>query len=471
MTYRDNVVHFSLNGGYSLVRGSYTVTDFSVTGGQDPEGRIHAGLTVTCGSDGNLSFSVGRSGSASVAQWFNNQVPAAQTTFNHGAGELNFALLGTLQLSVTGGILGNGLATLTFPNVALAQGHSGLSNNWWFGGQHCAYIGNNQVRGAGTNAWGAAVSFVFLRGDNGVNEVGVTPVTLLDTANWMRNVNDSVRLDQLTLPGSHDAGMSVLSHCNPFVGAGGYTQTQSGSIGQQLADGSRYFDIRVDYDHDALVTYHRTGAFGCNGEALTDVLDQTRAFLTAHPGETAILKFSHIRDYGDHKPADIKQRINTLLGAYQAVIYQNPAEAVNLAGVTMGSVRGKMILVFDYDEYINPATGRFRYFDGSAAQPGATLTVYDVYSNTSDYNTMKTDQLQKWQQHGGQGQGYFFLLSWTLTASPPGSTIETLAAQANGNLPGVLYNQIVTARAAKPNIVYLDFVNNTTAQSIIQYNF
>ncbi|MBD0254880.1 MAG: hypothetical protein ICV83_04100 [Cytophagales bacterium] len=287
----------------------------------------------------------------------------------------------------------------------------------------------------------------------------------------MRTLNDPVRLDQIMMPGSHDAGMSVLSHCAPPFGAGGYTQTQSGSIGQQLAAGSRYFDIRVDYDHEALVTYHRTGAWGCNGEALKDVLDQTQAFLSAHPGETAILKFSHIRDYGDHDPADIKQRINAFLGAYNAVIYQNPSAAVNLAGVTLGSARGKMILVFDYPEYVNPATGRFRYLDGSTVQPGANLTVYDAYSNTSDYNTMKADQLQKWQQHGGLGQGYFFLLSWTLTASPPGSTIETLAAEANGNLPGVLHDQIISAGAGKPNIVYIDFMNSTTAQSIIQYNF
>ncbi len=69
MTYRDNVVHFSLNGGYSLVGGTYTVTGFSSTAGQDPEGKIYAGLTAACGSNGNLTFSVGRSGSASVAQY------------------------------------------------------------------------------------------------------------------------------------------------------------------------------------------------------------------------------------------------------------------------------------------------------------------------------------------------------------------------------------------------------------------
>jgi hypothetical protein len=68
------------------------------------------------------------------------------------------------------------------------------------------------------------------------------------------------------------------------------------------------------------------------------------------------------------------------------------------------------------------------------------------------------------------GKGYFFLLSWTLTPGA-GSTVEELAAIANGNLPGVLHNQIITAHFTKPNIVYIDYVNRDTAFAIVQYNF
>lgn len=471
MTYRDNDVYFSLSGGYSLVNGTYTVNSFSITSGQDPNRHIFAGLTVSCGSNGKMTFSIGRSGSSGVARWFNDRVPASQNTFNHGADDLNFAFLGTLRLTIKGGLLGSRQETFTFLNVALAQGHSGSSNNWWFGGQNCSFIQSNQVTCQGTNSKGMQVSFVFLRGGNDVSTIGVTPTTLVDTANWMKGVNNSARLDQIMMPGSHDAGMSELHHCAPPIGIDGYTKTQSGSIGQQLVDGSRYFDIRVDFDYDALVTYHRTGAGGCNGQDLIAALDQARAFLVAHPTETAILKFSHIRDYDGHDPAATKQKINALLNNYDAVIYKNSSGTVNLAEVTLGNVRGKMILVFDYGEYINPSAGRFSYKDGSSVQTDFNITVYDEYSNTSNYDTMRADQVQKWRDHNGWGKGYLFLLSWTLTGSLGSPSVEEMAALANSRLPDVLSDQIVNARLAKPNIVYIDFVKNPVAQSIILYNF
>jgi hypothetical protein len=471
MTYRDNDVFLPLNGGYSLISGTYTLNSFSITNGQDPDGHIYVGLKAAIDSNGKMSFSIGRKGSESVANWFNDRISASQNTFNHTAGELNFAFIGTLELTIKGNILGSHQQNFTFLNVAIAQGHSGTSNNWWFGGQNCSYIQNDQVTCKGANSKGAEVSFVFLRGGNNVSTIDVTPTTFVDTTNWMKKISDSLRLDQIMMPGSHDAGMSELHHCAPPVGAGDYTKTQSGSIGQQLNDGSRYFDIRVDYDYNTLVTYHRTDGWGCNGQDLKVVLDQTQAFLIAHPTETAILKFSHIRDYQGHDPAITKQKINDLLNSYDVVIYKNPLTTINLAAVTLGNTRGKMILVFDYNEYINSAMGRFRYMDGNVINPNANITVYDKYSETPDYEVMKADQLKKWKEYGGMGSGYLFLLSWTLTANPPGATIEQLASEANSKLYDVLYDQIITDNSSKPNIVYIDFLNNTIAQSIILFNF
>lgn len=470
MKYHDNEVHLTITGGYSIISGSYTVNQYSVSSGQDPDGYIREGLTLSFGSNGSMTFRVGRHGTESVADWFNNKVHFSQTTFDHSAGKLNFAFLGTLVLTLTGGILGGKHKTFTFLNVALAQGHAGASNNWWFGGQNCSYIGNNQVSCKGTDPKSFEVFFNCWRGGNNVNQVTVTPATLLDTANWMNKITDSTRLDQMMLPGSHDAGMSELHHCAPPIVGDGYVQTQGASIGNQLVYGSRYFDIRVDYDYDTLVTYHRSGQWGCNGQDLQAALNQVQAFLKAHPKETAILIFSHIRNYDGHDAAATKQKINTLLNDYSAFMYTNSTGSVNLAEISLGEVRGKMILVFDYDDCNNPVTGRFRYKDGSVIQPGANLTVYDDYANTDDYNEMKNDQLKKWHDYADQGAGRLFLLSWTLTPSPPGATVKELATEANSKLPGVLYDQIITSQANKPNIVYIDFMNSTTAQSIIQYN-
>lgn len=172
MKYRQNRVIFSMIKGYSLLSGSYTINSFSVTEGQDPKGKIFAGLKATCESDGTMAFCVGRSQSVAVANWFNDKIPSANTTFNHTAGELHFAFLGTLELTVKGE---DGYDTFTFSNIALAQGYKN-SNNWWFGGLNCSYIQNHQVSAQGTNSNGDTVHFDFLRGSNANSyTVQVTP--------------------------------------------------------------------------------------------------------------------------------------------------------------------------------------------------------------------------------------------------------------------------------------------------------
>jgi hypothetical protein len=470
MQYRDNEVTFAPTGGYQIIKGVFTVDDASVTSGQDPDGHIHKGLVATCGSNGVFSFSIGRKGSSGVANWFNSRIPASRNTFNHTAGELNFAMIGKLELVVTGGILGSQTGTYVFNGIALAQGHSGSSNNWWFGGTECSNYSSNTVLAKGQDSKGNAISFLFVRGDNGVSTVNFQPQTLYDTANWMKRLQNGLRLDQIMMPGSHDAGMSELHHCAPPVGADGATKTQSQSVGNQLLSGSRYFDIRVDYDYGQLVTYHRTDGWGCNGQNLDVVLNQAKQFLASNPSEFVILKFSHIRDYDDHHASDTKALINNLLNNYNDILYKAPLPTTNVAEVKLGDARGKLIAVFDYSEFIDPSLGRLRYMDGSKPASAANLTVYDEYSDTNDYAKMASDQLQKWAAHGGAGQGFLFLLSWTLTATATGS-VASLAAKANGNLPSVLSNQLLKEHWSKPNIVYLDFIDSTVCQSVIQYNF
>jgi 1-phosphatidylinositol phosphodiesterase len=307
-----------------------------------------------------------------------------------------------------------------------------------------------------------------------------------ETSNWMSGIADKVALNELVMPGSHDAGMSETHHCNlTSKAATGLVLTQSLSVGGQLAAGSRYFDIRVDYDHRELVTYHRTGQTGCNGQTLKAVFAETVEFLKANKTETAILKISHIREDRGKVP-EIKDEIDLFLTGYHDAMYCNDDPHVNLARIALGDLRGKMVLVFDYDDYFAPGEGRFSYrdgiserqckkFDGTSncntteIEQTCNLTVCDCYADKDDYEKMKKNQLAKWDKCAKLGLGRLFLLSWTLTPSSL-TTVEALAEKANGRLPGVLHDQIVTCGWAKPNIVYIDYVNPVTCRSIIQYN-
>lgn len=301
-----------------------------------------------------------------------------------------------------------------------------------------------------------------------------TNTHLIDTNNWMGKLPANTLLNNIMLPGSHDAGMSELNHCS--VGADdSNTQTQKLNIEGQLKAGSRYFDIRVDYDHNELVTFHRTSFAGCNGQDFRTVLDQTIAFLRTNPSEVVIHKISHIRD--DKK--DTKSRIKNMLinSPYKEFLFTATNE--NLAYLNLTEAAGKIVAVLDYDYDINPSKGMFRFRDGFQEVKknqfvcdyrDLNLTVCDLYAKESSYDKMAADQIKKWDQYAGLKQKYLFLLSWTITVGATGS-IKDAAKIANGNLPEVLRQQIKEKNKPFPNIVYLDFIDVDITRVIIGYNF
>jgi hypothetical protein len=142
MIYHDNDVELCTVSSeeypeVKILSGTFTVTELSITSGQDKDGLNHVGDVHTLGEGGDhkFRFRVGRKGSSQVADWFNDRVPGNRTTFNHTAGELNFAFIGTLNLIVSGSGFGQNQKNVSFDNVAFAQGHTVASNNWWFGGK------------------------------------------------------------------------------------------------------------------------------------------------------------------------------------------------------------------------------------------------------------------------------------------------------------------------------------------------
>jgi hypothetical protein len=67
-------------------------------------------------------------------------------------------------------------AEYRFKDIALAQGSTAGSNNWWFGGKTCSNIGGNQVSCQGIDKRGEKYKFVFLRGGNNTSEVVIVSI-------------------------------------------------------------------------------------------------------------------------------------------------------------------------------------------------------------------------------------------------------------------------------------------------------
>jgi len=494
-SYRDNEVSLKTSTGYSIKSASFTIRSHKIHKDQDPDNKIKNGKKVKLKSN-KFKFRIGRKGSESVAKWFNSRISSSKNTFGHDAGKLNFAMIGDLKIKLSGGDLFSDSQTFTFSDIALAQGHTGSRNNWWFGGKSCDRQKklSRTVRCIGLDTNSIPVAFEFKRGGNSVSEVRISKVSLVDTRNWMASLVDGTTFSNIVMPGSHDAGVSRLKHCSLSGVAATIigvvvsdavkvaTQTQDISISEQLKAGSRYFDLRVDYDHGELVTYHRRSSDGkgCNGQSIKDVLDQTVSFLEEHTKETVILKFSHFRG-SDGKTGRskghaiiVRSKLNKLVkkSKYRSMFYDFGSlkeSSVNLATRDIKFFRGRIIPVFaDFDDYLDSTSGLFKY-KGSCSKGKPNLAVCDKYSAKDNYKDMKSDQLKKWKKYGGLGSNYLYLLSWTLTPSSSHFNIGTMADEANANLADVLNEEVPSL--GLPNIVYVDFMDENLGQLIARYNF
>ena len=120
-----------------------------------------------------------------------------------------------------------------------------------------------------------------------------------DQSDWMQATLPSIggrTLRQVSIPGSHDAGMSEVVG-GTFGVANGNVQTQTADIAGQLRYGSRYFDIRPVIAGGEFRAGHYTdndtlGTAGANGQTIASMVSQINDF-TAQHHELVILNLSH----------------------------------------------------------------------------------------------------------------------------------------------------------------------------------
>jgi hypothetical protein len=288
-----------------------------------------------------------------------------------------------------------------------------------------------------------------------------------DHSSWMGGllaVSPDITLNQLTMPGSHDAGM--YRSANPSS-----AKTQSLDVTGQLAAGSRYFDLRLggwNVTGIEIWTYH----FAYYGGRLDDILDQVRDFIVAHPTETIFLKCRSFNSYDQQPTVDL---LHSKLAGHLFIANSTP----NFASTRLDSLSGKVVCVLHPDyasSMIDPATGTFPYADYGVEGKGggfiqhssnANFGVFDSYTNANDVDEMVPDQQSKRTLYGGYGDDYLFLLSWTLTGYGSIFNLDLLSSTANGQLPQGLYDP---NHPQIPNIVYIDNVDGWLCRAILSLN-
>lgn len=168
----------------------------------------------------------------------------------------------------------------------------------------------------------------------------ITYSSYVDGPCWMKYVDNSKFLDELSIPGTHDSGTCSVD--NDTEPQSSQAKCQQDYIPTQLLEGIRYFDIRLGkndengdpgIDHGACYLLKKDGNF----MHLSDVIGYFNTFLSENPTEALIMLVSR----GNGEATD--ESLTTALGK---VFDENPDLFYTSSRIpTLGEVRGKIVLL------------------------------------------------------------------------------------------------------------------------------
>lgn len=295
-----------------------------------------------------------------------------------------------------------------------------------------------------------------------------------NTAKWMeqylRSDTSSLTLKDIVFPGSHDAGMSVLTAtggqqkgtinaCN--------TLTQLIGIEQQLQQGIRMFDLRVGMYNNMLYTKHAASDCmedaigGGYGERLKTVSVELKKFLEENKQEVVLISFSHFCE----KEAPISQIQDSLLNWIgQDHIYNN--SAATIADVPLKQLAGKVILSFEIPGWNNAWFPRCDMTDTS----NAFINFRRAYASTNDMNKLLQTELDFFNRlKSGVSRNDLIRLDWQITQSADEASAICNDFQ-DEKLNPIVNGAILLANMIRKNKSIIDHAKNANLQLPVKMN-
>ena len=188
-----------------------------------------------------------------------------------------------------------------------------------------------------------------------------------DYSSWMENIHDDTLVNEIVMPGSHDAG----SYTMIWLG-----ETQQFDIDKQLEMGTRYFDIRVNEVEGEYVIFHSI----INGVKFLPILESIKNFVIENPTETLLLDFQH---FNGGSQDDVYNFITEYLYNNGLVVENNTqlSDLEFISQLKLKDARGKCI-IFWGDRSSDPSNYVFLRNNDECTYSGMSLNSYYV----SDYH-------------------------------------------------------------------------------------
>lgn len=306
---------------------------------------------------------------------------------------------------------------------------------------------------------------------------------------WMQQSMGSLAnrtLKHICMPGSHDAGMSMLKPGT--IGAHfANTQTQYLDFYQQLMAGSRFFDLRPVISGGQWVSGHYSALeldvediwLGGNGQLIADIVRQVNDF-TSQYKELVIINLSHTLDtdneYKDLTQDQWNKLFDILKGINNRFTVTSPGNT-DFSNNVLGDFITDRASVFVIAQLPNGIT--LGNYANQGFYSGANFPFYDSYSNTNNRANMESDQFRKLKENrnlvsdSSARKDKFHVLSWTLTQQPEDvlnfdKAIMNMAADTFDDLVSEAWNAFTPE--SFPNVLYVDALGIRDKSVVFPYD-
>ncbi|MFI8929722.1 phosphatidylinositol-specific phospholipase C [Streptomyces sp. NPDC053474] len=151
----------------------------------------------------------------------------------------------------------------------------------------------------------------------------------LDGRGWLAGIDSSTPLQRLTIPGTHDSGARF---------GGWWVECQNTTLGQQLASGIRFLDIRCRAFEGSFTIHHAAFYQNLNFD---DVLGACRDLLAARPSETVLMRVK--QEYSQEGDSAFGAIFDDYLDrrGWRSLFH------IGQAWPRLGDVRGRVVLIAD----------------------------------------------------------------------------------------------------------------------------
>ena len=215
-------------------------------------------------------------------------------------------------------------------------------------------------------------------------------------SNWMHDHGvTNLTIKEITLPGAHDCFSVGVQENSPF--AAPYTliprafgsiirkwsKTQELTITEQLNEGIRYFDMRIQKYKGIIYTVH--GVF-C--KPLESLLIEIIVFLSDHPSEVVIIDINHVYEMEVEDHLKLLNQMSELFGELLV-----PSEKINL-NVSLNELierKQRVFLFYDRPEEVPLPSTIWSQSDIASYWPNKTNCT-DVVTNITEEGLQWIDE-------------------------------------------------------------------------------